>query len=389
MDWLADFVEYAKHGETPEKIMYWVGVATVAGALRRKVWIDQEIFQWTPNFYLLIVGPPGTIKKSTSIGVGMRLLKRVPGVNFGPQSVTWQQLITHMADLKEKVVIEGEEFLHSSITIDLSEFGSFFDTHDQKMIDALTDLWDSKIGSFSKETKTNGSDEIVNPWINILACTTPRWLSKNFSEDLIGSGFGSRPIYLYAAEPKSDLAYPRRSMPPVNEMRIKRSNLVRGLSEMAEYSGEYQITEEAYVWGEKWYADYRARQRSMGNSVEAGFNDRLQTHLHKLAMVLSASQGDFPTIDAHHLAEADARLRDLDGDVKQIFGFIGQSKSSGASREIVEILGRGWMRKRDLYKKHFFRIMSDNEFEEALNSTVAAGLVQISGAMDNLIVELR
>jgi len=376
-DWLADFVEFSKNGEAPEKVMYWVGVATIAGALQRKVWIDQVHFQWTPNFYLLIVGPPGVVKKSTSIGVGMKLLKKVEGVDFGPQSVTWQQLVTHMADCTQSALADGEEFRHSSCTFALSEFGTFFKPKDQDLVDNLTDMWDGKLETFRKETKTSGCDDVENPWINILACTTPGWVSDNFSDALIGSGFGSRPIYVYADRPRAFIAYPSQ-MHSYDKAahKAKEKELVEGLQVMAEYAGEYQMTPEAYAWGTQWYEKYMEDQLRLGGKREAGVAARQQTHLHKLAMVISASRGDFPSIDVSHLEEADRRLRDLQNDTREIFGMVGQSPSTVATQELINALKAGPIRKSRLYGDYFMRRLSIDEFELAVRSALAGGKIR-------------
>jgi hypothetical protein len=115
-DWLTDFVEYASHGEASSRLMYWVGVSTVAGALRRKVWIDMGDFQWSPNFYILIVGEPGMVRKSTSIDVGMRFLKRIDGVHRGPAIVTWQALIQDIANCRDDDLMpDGSDFESSPV----------------------------------------------------------------------------------------------------------------------------------------------------------------------------------------------------------------------------------------------------------------------------------
>lgn len=389
-DWLESFLEYTSYGETPPKIMFWVGVCTIAGALRRKVWIDEDIFQWSPNFYLLIVGPPGAIKKSTSIGQGIRLLKQVEGIDFGPQMITWQQLITHMAESKVEWDIKGEKFEMSAVTISLSEFGSFFDPKNRELVDALTDMWDGKLETVKKETKTNGSDEIVNPWINILACTTPEWVEQNFPKSLIGSGFGSRPILLYGDTPTRDIAYPSRNMPKCNGRRAQERVLVEKLREIANYAGEYKLTEAAYKWGEAWYADYRKKQRAMGRSVESGFWERKQTHLHKLAMVISASRGKFPVIDVPEMIEADVHIQSLEEDVAKIYGFIGQSPTSRVAGDLVETLARvGPIEKKELYRRYFFRSMGSADFDAALKSAIASGLVVETGSVAKPIIELR
>ena len=175
VDWLDDFLAYSAGGESPPKFMFWVGVSTIAAVLQRKVWIDQINFQWTPNFYILLVGPPGGPKKTTAIQIGRKLLKRVEGINLGPQIITWQQLVTHMAESRRKFgpednyfKVDGEDFEASCVTIHISEFGMFFDPLNRELIDNLTDMWDGKLDTIRKETRTMGSDEIVNPWLNII-----------------------------------------------------------------------------------------------------------------------------------------------------------------------------------------------------------------------------
>lgn len=388
-DWLEDFVEHTSYGETPAKIMYWVGVSTIAGALRRKVWIEQFNFQWTPNFYILIVAPPGRVKKSTSIGLGTRILQRVEGIDFGPQSVTWQQLITHMADAKQSVLINDKPFDMSCVTIALSEFGTFFDPADRVMVDQLTDLWDGKIGTVLKETKTNGCDSIVNPWINIIGCTTPGWVADNFSSKLVRSGFASRPIYLYCDKRKKRVAYVSKEIPDERLMYEREDNLAQQLMEMAEYSGRCILTDAAYEWGDAWYERFCDLTESYGNSLEAGLFERGQTHLHKLAIVISAARGKFPIIDVEELIEADARLKELDEDVRQIFGYVGQSPTSKTAQELLEALVKhGTMTKRELYKRFFFRTISSTDFEEALSSAKASGALRESGDLSNPVLEL-
>ena len=79
-DWLKAFIEFGSFGEAPLQTLFWTGVSTIAGALRRRVWIDQKYFQWVPNFYIILVAPPGGISKSTTANSGMNLLRDVPGI---------------------------------------------------------------------------------------------------------------------------------------------------------------------------------------------------------------------------------------------------------------------------------------------------------------------
>ena len=65
--WLKTYVAHMRFNEAPSSFHFWVGVGTIAGALRRKVWTDHLTYQYTPNFYIILVAPPGVATKSTAI----------------------------------------------------------------------------------------------------------------------------------------------------------------------------------------------------------------------------------------------------------------------------------------------------------------------------------
>ena len=66
-NWLQGYVEHMKLSEAPDAFHVWTGISALAGAIQRRVWIDQRIFQWTPNFYIVMVAPPGVATKTTAM----------------------------------------------------------------------------------------------------------------------------------------------------------------------------------------------------------------------------------------------------------------------------------------------------------------------------------
>ena len=95
-------------------------------------------FNWYSNFYIFIVGDPGVIKKSTTVDVGMRLLRKVPGIKFGPDAVTWQSLVTSLAESGEEFPnADGEFVKESAITIVSREAGNLLNPQDREMIDLI------------------------------------------------------------------------------------------------------------------------------------------------------------------------------------------------------------------------------------------------------------
>ena len=43
--WLDTYVTYAAHTEAPKLMHFWAGVWTIAGVLRKRVWMDQVAFR--------------------------------------------------------------------------------------------------------------------------------------------------------------------------------------------------------------------------------------------------------------------------------------------------------------------------------------------------------
>jgi hypothetical protein len=111
-------------------------------------------------------------------------------------------------------------------------------------------------------------------------------------------------------------------------------------------------------------------------NLEYGFLVRKQVHLHKLAMVISAARGEFPTVTLTALQEANKQLDLLKGDTQRVFNYVGQNKVTSAASDIVAIVAKaGSYPRRQLYKDKFFRTMSIGEFDEAVRSAIQAELI--------------
>ena len=377
-DWLQSFVEYASFGEAPLKTLFWTGVSTIAGALRRRVWIEQEYFQWTPCFYVILVAPPGIISKSTTANIGINLLRELPGIKFGPDVVTWQALVESLANSTEAIHEPATDLWHtmSALTICSDEFGTFLDPNDRGMVDALVSLWDGKRGTFTKVTKHSGNDSVENPWVNIIACTTPGWIAANFPEYMVGGGFTSRCIFVYAETKRQLVAYPGLQIP--TDFHDKRASLIHDLEIISTMVGEYKLSADAVAWGTDWYSRHWAsRPAHLDNERFGGYLARKQTHMHKLAMVLAASASDKLEISAAQLEFAEAMITTLERDMPRVFSTIGQTDTTRGMSELVRtVLVKREITQADLYRL-LFRTMTSNDFQNALNSAVLAGYLRI------------
>ena len=316
-NWMEGYMEYTKHSEAPNIFHKWTAIGTVAGALRRQVWFDMGYFKWHPNFFLFFVAPPGVVSKSSTMSLGMDLLREIEGIKFGPTVVTWQALVKNLEDAQEDFVHNGEYHSAAPLTIAASELGTFLDPKNREMIDVLVDLWDGKQGAWKKITKTGTSESIVNPWIHILGCTTPSWIAENFGDYFFGGGLSSRSIMVYAESKRKLVAYPKRHFD--GDVQMLKDCLIKDLEIISEMTGPYEATEEAYKWGEEWYADhwFKEHKNLEGEKFKA-YLARKQTHIHKTAMVLAACESDTLMLEKHHLEQANVEVTFLEKSMPEV-----------------------------------------------------------------------
>jgi hypothetical protein len=327
--WLKAYVEHTRISEAPDSFHFWTGVATIAGALRRRVWIDELTHQWVPNFYIVLVGPPGIVTKSTTIGLGTRILRKIKGINFGPEATTWQKLTEALQQAAETITFvdrrdgQTKKKEMACITCEVSELGTFFRFDDDAFMSVLIDLWDGKEKPWSYATIGRGETIIPNPWLNIIGATTPSWLRQNFPEHMIGGGLTSRTIFVFAEQKRRLIAYPSQETLPGDYWDIERK-LVEDLLQIATLVGEYEITTDAREWGKKWYENHWANvPLHMASERYGGYRARKQGHMHKLAMILAASQRSELEIISDDLIMAEKLLSTVEPDMIKVFESIG------------------------------------------------------------------
>jgi hypothetical protein len=374
-DWLEAYVQYASYGEAPPHMHFWCGVSAIAGALRRKVWIDQAYFKWHCNQYIILVAPPGIVSKSTTAGVAMNLLRQVPGVKFGPDVVTWPALVQAFSEAGETFEMADLHHTMSPVTLESSEFGNLFNPQDREMVDLFVSLWDGKQGAFEKKTKSSGNDKIVNPWINMIACTTPAWIAGNFPEYIIGGGFTSRCLFVYADKKQKLVAYPGLEV-PANLAEMERA-LVQDLERISTLKGVVTLSDKAVDFGRRWYKQhYDKKPENLDEDRFGGYLARKQTHLHKLAMILSIARGDSLIIDAEDLAIAHKMITDLEADMPMVFSKIGRSDASIHGERLLHFIqSRKAVRYADAYKFVHANFPSAKDFEDIIAGLIRSGQV--------------
>ena len=381
-------MEWTKVSESPDSFHFWTGVGTIAGALRSCVWIDENIFTYTPNFFLFFVAPPGITAKSTSIGLGMRLLEQVPEIRFGPSSLTWQHLLRQMqAAIITVKWTDGAGKEHSrsasALTIEASELGTFLKLSQEGLAESLIDLWDGKINKrgFTHGTVGSGNVSVENPWLHVIGATTPAWLGQNFPEEMIYGGLTSRILFIYGDRKRQFVAYPSTVVTPA-DFKQTEEKLVCDLEEISKLRGPMLLTADARQWGTKWYEDlWTHRPRHLASSRFDGYRARKQALLHKIAMVISAATREDRIITDTILAESEQHLLSAERAMLQVFESIGLVTEARWVREITSVVRNyngvfpGGMTSGQLYKL-VQNVISVRDFQTALVAAVEGGSLE-------------
>lgn len=379
-NFLHGYMSYTAHLESPEEFHLWTGISTIAGALRGKCWIDMGFFKWKPNCFIIMVAPPGIAAKSTTLDQGMSLLREIEGINFAPASATWQGLCGQFMEVQETFNINSEDHTMSNITVAASELGTFLDMSNREMIDMLVDMWDGKDTPWIRRTKGGGSETIQAPWVNLGACTTPNWIAENMPRYAIGGGFTSRCIFLYADKKSKAVAYPHLSMP--KHQKELRRKLVHDLKEISKIKGAFTITEEAIEFGTTWYNQHTMKTpKHLKTTNMQGYAARKQSHIHKIAMCLSAAESGDMVINMNHMEAAISLLGMCENNMAKVFDSVVDDNDaknlSILKQRIMEMPSRGEKRlDRNLLFCEMSSRMSLTAYELACSALIRAGFVR-------------
>lgn len=371
-NWINGYIDYTDNLEAPLIFHLWTGIATVAGALRGKCWIDMGYFRWKPNFFIVFVAPPGIVSKSTTLNVGAGLLRQVEGVHFGPESATWQAVTDAFREAEEAVPQIGEKM--SALTIIASELGTFLDPKNREMIDILNDLWDGRSVPWTRRTKGEGVTEIQNPWLNFAGCTTPAWIQENFPQYAIGGGFTSRTVFIYAEEKRSLIAYPKLEMDAFgNQYATDRLKLLNDLRKISTLAGEFVLTKEAIEWGRCWYErHWKTAPNQLNLELYGGYVARKQTHIHKLAMIISASERDDMCIIPSDLIRAHDLITSLEPSFTKVFSAIADNREVHYLAALIKIVEKhGKILKTELWRS-LMNVMTFDQFESSLRGALVS-----------------
>jgi hypothetical protein len=353
-DWLESYLVYTNNSEPPELFHTWTAISTVAAALERKCVMYWGPLRFYPNMYIVIVAPSGKARKGTAMSYGKDMLSRL-GVHMAAESITREALVREILNSFDTTINEATSEMthHSSITIYAPELVVFLGYNQQQLMMDLTDWYDcghGPEGKWTYRTKTQGTDELIGVWVNLIGATTPDLLRSSLSMDAIGGGLTSRIIFVYEEDKRKSVAAPFLT----NAERQIGEDLYYDLEQIHMLSGQFKASRAFLDLWIDWYN----RQSSAPIFNEPHllpYCERRPVHVMKLSMILNAMRTDDMIITDSDLQRSINLIERTERKMPRTFSGIGKSPHAEVlSKVMAEIGMAGEIRKSDLMRKFYY-----------------------------------
>lgn len=351
-DLMQAWLEYMQHSEAPSQYIKWSLVSAVAACLERKVWLVKDHDTgWYPNMYMFLVGPPGS-GKSTVSDTAMAFVRAVKTINFIPTRVNAASIFEELARIgvDKKFNWDNESYPHCAGILYASEAKEAF-TEMYKgggIIGALTDLYNG--GSFGwnmvhgevRSLRSTGRSVVLNPCINLLACSVPDWLFTYCMNRVeAAGGFGSR-ILLVTSHTSLKMKPQWESAEIIRDMQL-RIKIIEDMKRIHNVlRGPYfahASFKEAYGECIKQYEkENSVRYNSGSGSMLGGYQQRKITHTLKLSMILAACRRDDMLLKGEDIRDAWDMLAEIEPAMINVLGDLEMTPEAKLRRDIWNYL---------------------------------------------------
>ena len=340
--WMA----YTDSLPTPDNMLKWAWIFSVAAALERRVWIGPEHEQLFPNMYVVFVSKPG-IGKSFAFRYVSNMVRRwsrgdnatlidakfTDAVHKTTASMTSEvdketaqknqstskekeaetvkpYLIKMTADATtyEALVVafgkavgrinyvkndkEGKPgiglYIHCSLCSILPEFGSLLRKRANDTVTFLLGIYDCPV-DYDYETITRGRDRIRKGCLNMLAATNPSFMQETLDEKLVNEAFVSRIFYIFASKNRKPVS---RIPELTDEQKQYKVDLENHILKLTSLYGQVTMAEETWEYIHQWWVEHEnfPEKRSSRSPKLDPYYSRKIIHMQKLAMALHFSE---------------------------------------------------------------------------------------------------
>ena len=337
-DFFSEYISYCGKTEVPAIFNRWAAITGLGAMLGRQYHFDHGHFHIYPNIYCMLIGSAGT-RKGTAIKLMRRLVEQTGFTKFAAERTSKEKFLLDLAGEGETgELLTPEQLLDANLFgtdssrpdcemfVAIDEFNDFIGNGNIEFISMLGNMWDYH-GLYKNRIKTGKSVEINNPTISIIGGNTPTGFSLAFPTDILGQGFFSRLLLIYADRTDRRITFP--PPPGLDETRRILDMLGRikqtAIGSARLSSGAERLLDKIYQRG-----------ISVDDVRFESYSNRRFTHLLKLTILCSAARTT-ATIDQEDVIYANTILTAAEHAMPRALGEFGKAKHSDVSHKIIQL----------------------------------------------------
>jgi hypothetical protein len=332
MSFLSEYREYVSGTEAHPTYHIFSSLFALSSIVSRRVWVDMGYFNVFPNIYVILVGPAGN-RKTSAMTPAKNILRELK-LPFSAECVTKEKLVL---DIKQSETICAalstdpayqRMSTYAPMAIAVTELSEFLGAGGLGMVNFLTTIYDQDF--YDIRTKNKGSELITGPYLTLLACTTPDWITSYLRQDVISGGFSRRAIFAFETEDAGRVAFPVIT-PRAQEAWQK--VLAYG-QQLTKVSGPMVWAPGSKEWFENWYINLKMP----ADPTTTGYYRSKHIQLLKVATLLSLSEDTSRNLTVNNLKAALDILSMIETNLGRVFMGIGRNELNGIAVKMINCL---------------------------------------------------
>jgi Protein of unknown function (DUF3987) len=332
LSFLQNYRIYSSGNEAHPTYHIFSGLIALSSIVGRRCWVDMGSFSYAPNLYVILVGPSGN-RKTTAMTPAKNIIRAL-NLPYSAECVTKEKLVLDVY-ANERVIKdmpkEYEKYkTFSPMTCVVTELSEFLGAGGLGMINFLVTIYDQDY--YDIRTKNKGDTAITGPYLCLLACTTPDWITIYLKQDVISGGFSRRAIFVY--ESTKGTPIPRPVVTP--EMAAAWHELIAYAKKLQDVKGPMIWADDAGKFYDSWYIQHS--KRNAPHPMLVGYFESKHAQLLKIATLLSLSESFDRVITKRHLEFALELLGLAEVNMAKVFAGMGRNELNPVANKVLATL---------------------------------------------------
>ena len=354
MSFLSDFRDYTSGAEVHPTHAVWAGLTCLSAMAGKKIWLPMGHFNVYLNLYVIYVSPPG-MRKSTALNFATKFLEDAKGPALAMDCTSREALVSTMSKLE--VAFRPSDgsapFSFTPMVLLAPEMSELLGVSRDGMSSLLTTIYD-KVGDYNASTIKRKLETIANPYLVMLGCATPKWITERLKDDVISGGFARRCVWLYESERPTRITMP--TITPAQAEAWRRCILYG--QQLKRVSGIFTFTPEAFALYDSWYTSAIPPV----DEALTGYYDSKHMQVLKTAMLWSLSESFDLVLRPQHIHHTLELFKLLESNLHRVFEGVGRNELHGLSSSLLNILRQagGILEEKKVYT---FMFASGTEYE--------------------------